>query len=265
MKAISYLFLLFSCCMVLPATAQDDILDKIQPKEPSFVRRGNEAFKDEAFSEAEVYYKKALTHDANSHRGNFNLGDALFEQERFEDAAQQFDLAANLAEDKLSKARAYHNMGNSYTQLGDFEKAVDAYKNALRNNPKDEDTRYNLAYALQKLKQQQQEQQDKDQENKDEEKQDENEENKEDQEKKDQKEDQEKKEDEQKNDQEQQDEKGESEDQQTPKQGEMKEMKMSKEQIDQILEMLRQEEDKLQEKLQKQKVKGKKVRVEKDW
>lgn len=263
MKINAYLLLIFSCILVLPATAQDDLLDKIQPKEPSYVRRGNEAFKDEAFSEAEVFYKKALSHDANSHRGNFNLGDAMFKQKRFEDAAKQFDLAANLAEGKTDKAKAYHNMGNAYTQLGDYGKAVDAYKNALRNNPRDADTRYNLAYALQKLKQQDQQKQDQDQENQDQE-----EENKEEEEKQDQNnEDQEKKEDEKQNEQQNQDEQNEDQqsEQKQSDQGEMKEMKMSKEQIDQILEMLRQEEDKLQEKLQRQKVKGKKVRVEKDW
>ena len=128
-------------------------------KESGDVRRGNSAYKKEKYVDAEVNYRKGLEKNAKSFSGTFNLGNALYRQEKYAEAVEQFQAAAALAgTDKGRIAAAYHNIGNSLLQSGDFAKSIDAYKQALRNNPNDNDTRYNLVYAQQMLKQQQQQQ-----------------------------------------------------------------------------------------------------------
>ncbi len=128
-------------------------------KESGDVRRGNSAYKKEKYVDAEVNYRKGLEKNAKSFSGTFNLGNALYRQEKYSEAVEQFQAAAALAgTDKGRIAAAYHNIGNSLLQSGDFAKSIDAYKQALRNNPNDNDTRYNLVYAQQMLKQQQQQQ-----------------------------------------------------------------------------------------------------------
>lgn len=128
-------------------------------KESGDVRRGNSAYKKEKYVDAEVDYRKGLEKNAKSFSGNFNLGNALYRQEKYAEAIEQFQAAAALAgNDKGRLAASYHNIGNSLLESGEFAKSIDAYKQALRNNPNDNDTRYNLVYAQQMLKQQQQQQ-----------------------------------------------------------------------------------------------------------
>ncbi len=141
---------IFMCTLTSFAVAQ---------KESSDVRRGNSAYNKEKYVDAEVNYRKGLEKNAKSFSGTFNLGNALYRQEKYAEAVEQFQAAAALAgTDKGRIAAAYHNIGNSLLQSGDFAKSIDAYKQALRNNPNDNDTRYNLVYAQQMLKQQQQQQ-----------------------------------------------------------------------------------------------------------
>ena len=141
---------IFMCTLTSFAVAQ---------KESSDVRRGNSAYNKEKYVDAEVNYRKGLEKNANSFSGTFNLGNSLYRQEKYAEAVEQFQAAAALAgTDKGRIAAAYHNIGNSLLQSGDFAKSIDAYKQALRNNSKDNDTRYNLVYAQQMLKQQQQQQ-----------------------------------------------------------------------------------------------------------
>ena len=79
----------------------------------------------------------------------------LSKQEKYEDAVTQFELVTHKESDKNTTARAYHNLGNSLLQAKKYEKSIEAYKMALRNNTKDLDTKYNLAKDTAKKKQRQ--------------------------------------------------------------------------------------------------------------
>merc|ERR1711916_287453 len=95
-------------------------------------------------------------------KGEFNLADALYEQEDYENAAKLFQDLAKKELEPDQKAEVFHNLGNSFLEAEKYQESIEAYKNALRNNPRDMDSKYNLEYARKKLEeQQQQDQQDK--------------------------------------------------------------------------------------------------------
>ncbi len=143
-----------------------------------FLRSGDKSYQDEDFTGAEENYRKAIEKNSTSLKGNFNLGNSIYRQERFEEAVKHYEAAARNATSNVARSNAYHNLGNAFLQNQKLEEAVTAYKNALRNNPKDMDTKYNLSFAQKMLKaQQQQQEQNKDCDNKEEsENQDENQE-----------------------------------------------------------------------------------------
>ena len=227
--------LLVSCLMshVLCLSAQE---------ERSLAREGNKYFDKQKYADAEASFKKALEKKSNFPEAIFNLGDAMYKQGRYDDAAKQFELAAKLLSDTIFKAKAYHNMGNCSLEKKEYEDAVKAYKQALKFNPTDKDTKYNLAYANAKLKDKQQN------------KQDQKKDNKQDQNKKD-----EQNKDKQKQDQQGKDDKGD----QKEKKGTGKEL--TKEQAEKLLQALKEEEQKTQEKMQKKMVKPQDVKLDKDW
>ena len=217
-------------------------------EERSLTREGNKYFDKQKYPDAEASYKKALEKKNNFPEATFNLGDAMYKQGRYDDAAKQFELAAKLFTDSLLKAQSYHNLGNCSMEKKEYEDAVKAYKQALKLNPADKDTKYNLAYANAKLKDKQQNQKN----NKDQNKQ--NKDDKKDQDKKDQ----------DKKDQKDQNGKGDKDKQEDkPKRGTGKEL--TKEQAEKLLEALKAEEQKTQEKMQKKVVKPQDVKIEKDW
>ncbi len=208
----------------------------------SYVNRGNKLYEKEKYVESEIEYRKGIENNKKSFEGHFNLGDALYRQEKYEDAARQFSEAASMSKDKGQIASAYHNMGNSLLQAKQIDKSIEAYKEALRNNPKDDETRYNLAYAkmLRQQQQQQQNQQNQNQEQQDEKQQQQNPQ-------------QQEQPDKQNQDKQQQ--------QQQQQQGQM-----SKENAQQILDALAQDEKDVQEKVKEQQQQAmKRYRVEKDW
>ena len=221
-------------------------------QERKFIKEGNQFFENKKYKEAEKSYQQALKKDKESYKATFNLGDAYYKQQKYEDAAQQFQALTHRATSKDTLSKAYHNLGNALLQSKKYEESINAYKNALKNNPNDEDTRYNLAYAQQQLKQQQQQQQNKDQ-NKD--KKDQNKKEKDDKkDKKDDKKDQNKKDNEdQKKDQKKKNKKQ----QQQPDQ-------ISKEDAQRLLDALQNDEKNVQNKAKKGK-QGIKVKIEKDW
>lgn len=250
-KLIVILFILPLCIF---AQKSDPALEKQARK---YVREGNVLYDAQKYADAEVAYKKALENSPNYETANYNLGNALLQQNRNKEAIAQYEVVTKITKDKFTKGQTFHNIGNSYFKEKDYQNSVNAYKNSLRNNPKDEETRYNLALAQEMLEDQQQ--QDKDEENKDDQNKDE--EQKEDQENKDQNKDEDQEgdqnEDQQNKDQQENDKK---EEQEQPQQGQL-----SPQQIQQLLEAMNNEEKKTQEKMNAKKEKGKKVKQEKDW
>ena len=223
----------------------------------SFLRDGNELYADSSYNEAEMQYRKSLEKDQDYFNASFNLADAVYKQERYEESSALFDALKDNAPTETDLAKVYHNLGNSLVKEQKLDEAIDAYKSSLRINPKDKDTRHNLAITH-KQKQQQE------QENKDENK-DENKENKDEQEQ--DKEGENKEEEKQNKEQEQSQENKEKEEEEEKKESkpEKKKEEMSKETAEKMLEAIQQKEKELQEELQKKKVKGKRVKVLKDW
>ena len=208
-------------------------------QESGDVRRGNKQYNDSNYTEAEVHYRRALDKNQQSFEGYFNLGDALFRQEKYPEALEQYTKAERClnANDKLRKeelqkrlAATYHNMGNALYAQQQYDQAVGAYQQSLRNNPKDNDTRYNLVKAMHQLQQQQQNQQQQQQQDQQ---------------------------------QQQQQQQQEQQQQQQEQQQQQDKQQMDQETAEQILQALEQDEQETQEKLQRQQ--GKKRRVEKEW
>ena len=214
----------------------------------SKIRKGNTAYKDSSYSDAEQLYREALMKDQSSYEASFNMADAIYKQERYSEANSLFKALSEKTDDKIKKSESYHNLGNSLLKEQKLDEAIEAYKNALRNNPKDLDTKHNLAYAM-RMKNQSQEEEKEDQ--KEEEKKEEKEEQKE----------------EEKDKGENQNEKGEQseeEKKEEPKQPQDPN-EMTEEEAQQILDALQQQEKELQEDLQKKKQKGVKLKILKDW
>ncbi len=257
-------------------------------QEKKLIRQGNASYKAKDYDNSELKYRKALEKKATSFDAGFNLGDALFRQKKYDEAAKQFQNLAHSETTKENIAKAYHNLGNSYMVSKDeqqqpkFQEAVDAYKNALRNNPKDDETRYNLAYAqkmLQQQKQQQKQNKDKNkdqnkdknkkdqQKNKDKKDQDKNKQdkNKQDQNKKDQKKQDQKDQDKKNKDKQDKNKQNQPKDQKDQQKQQQKKQQIPKEKAEQMLKALENDEKDLQKKMKMQKVKGQKVKVEKDW
>ena len=199
-----------------------------QKTERDYLRSGNKLYNDSLFIKAEVDYRKALEINPKSTDAMFNLGNSLLMQQKAKEAMEQFESASKVEKDKDKLAQIYHNMGVILQSSKQYPQCIEAYKESLRNNPKDDETRYNLALA-QKLLKDQQQNQDQNQENK----------NQQEQDKKDQQ---------NQNQQQQQQNKDE----------------MSKENAQQLLNAVMQDEKNVQDKVKKQlQIQGKKL--DKDW
>ena len=220
-----------------------------QKAERDYIRKGNRLFNDSVFVDAEVNYRKALEANPKSTVSMYNLGNTLSQQQKFQDAMEQYVSASKIEKDKMKLAHIYHNMGVLFQAGKDYAKAVDAYKMSLRNNPADHETRYNLALA-QKMLKDQQNQQNQDQ-NQDQ--------NKDDQQKQQDKKDQNK-------DKQKDQKQGEKKDQQQPPKSEKKQdNQMSKENAEQLLNSVMQDEKDVQDKVKKQQKVMQGGRLEKDW
>ena len=212
-----------------------------QKPDRDYLRSGNKLYKDSLFVKAEVDYRKALEVNPKSSAAMYNLGNALLMQQKAQEAMEQYQAASRLEKDKAKLAQIYHNMGVILQSSKKLPECIEAYKESLRNNPHDNETRYNLALAQKQLKDQQQNQnQDKQQEQKQDQKQDEQQQNKDQQ-------DQDKKDQQQNNQQQQQN-----------------QNEMSKENAEQLLNAAMQDEKNVQDKVKKQiQIQGKKL--DKDW
>ncbi len=127
------------------------------------VRSGNNSYKNGHFKDAEIDYRKALTKAPESQKATFNLGNSLYKQQNFDEAAAQYQKLIQNGNSDVPKGGSYYNLGNSLLENKKYKESIEAYKMALRQNPKDEDTRYNLSYAMTKLQEQKNQEQEKQQ------------------------------------------------------------------------------------------------------
>jgi Ca-activated chloride channel homolog len=220
------------------------------------IHDGNKKYEEKKYNEAEIDYRKAVGTNENPFVGNYNLGNTYYQQGKYDEAAQQYLNAAgtkSVNQDELAKT--FHNLGNTFVKNKKFEEGVQAYKQALKLNPKDNDTRYNLAYAQAMLNQQQQQQQNNDK----------NQDKNQDKDKKDQqnKQDQKDKQDKEQQQKEQEQKQEQAKEDQQKKEQQPKKDKISKEDAEKILQALNNDEKKTQKKLNvKQPVK---IQIEKEW
>lgn len=241
MKKIIVIF--FICCSFFESKAQQTAYKE--------VKIGNQAYMDSSFQKAELSYRKGIDINNKAAIPQYNLGNTKYAQKDYEAAAQQFETSAELFEGKKDKASAYHNKGNALLEQDKYEAAIAEYKKALKLFPLDMDTKYNLAYAQEKLKKEQEQQQQNQQEENKEDKKDEEKEQKDNKDEKgeDKKDkegkDKEDKEGEQKEDNEKPgDKEGLQDNKQQKKPGEL-----SKEDAEQLLNSINAKEGKLKEKL----------------
>jgi Ca-activated chloride channel family protein len=207
-------------------------------KDVKLLRHGNKLYDQGNYKEAEVDYRKALEINKESDKGKFNLGTAVYQEKNFNEATKIFEDLSGKQLDKSTKAKIFHNYGNSLLESKQYEQSIAAYKNSLLNNPADKDTKYNLEYARSMLKkqQQQQQQQDKNQDKKDQDKKDQNNKDKEQQNK-----------------------------DQNKNQSQDQNKKISKDDAERMLEALKNHEKKTMAKLKKSKANIQPTVIEKDW
>lgn len=226
-RPVAALFLLI---FSLTAVAQTD---------RDYIRRGNRLMRDSVYDKAQVEYQKAIEKDNTNPISHFNLGNALLYQNKAEDAMKEYETAARLEKDKTRLAQIYHNMGVVLQSAKQFDKAVACYRNSLRNDPTNDETRYNYALSLFQLKKNQGGQDNQDQQ-------------------KDDKGQDEKKEQEQQQQKQEQDKKDEQQQQPQPEQ-------MSRENAEQMLNAAMQDEKATQEKIQKTQQKRQQKQLQKQW
>ena len=231
------------------------------------IRQGVKSYEEGDFSEAEVQFRKAEDINHESYEAQFNTGAALYGQEKYEETFKQYEKLVDKAEDPESMASVWHNMGNSLLESQKYKESIEAYKNSLRLNPKDQDSKYNLAYAKQKLQEQQQNQdQNQDQQDKQDQKDQENQ-DQQDQENQDQQDqenqDQQDQEDQDQQDQEDQDQQDQDQQDQQDQQG--KPLEISREDAQRMLDAIQQQEKDVKEKVDQKKAAAAKVKTEKDW
>lgn len=208
------------------------LLSDLQAQEERrFIRQGTEQYNQGNFLESENEYWRALDKNNNSFEARFNVAATLFKQEKFEEAIKQLQALSAQTTDKQQLGQIYHNIGNSYLGLKDIDKGIEAYKTALKNNPLDDETRYNLIAAM-KMKQQQ-DQQDQQQQ-------------------------------EQQQQQQEQEQQQNQQDQQQDQQQQPQQQGISRENAERILQAMEQDEKELQEKMNKKK-EAQPVKIEKNW
>lgn len=245
-RKIISLYIMLSCTLFAAAQTMT---------ESDYIRNGNKLYADSLFEKAEIEYRKALELNPKSVDAMYNLGNALFcqavnSQEKGDEALKQYSAAAKLETDKEKLAQIYHNIGTLLYSAQQYPQSVEAYKESLRNNPCDHETRYNLAKAMHMNKQQQQNQQDQ-------------------QEKHDQQQNQEQQEqqqqEQQNQEQQQQEQQEEQEQESQQQQTQQNDEQISKENAEQILNALMQDEKDIQEKQKKMMQQQQGKTFDKDW
>ena len=204
------------------------------------IRKGNKAFRQQNYVQAEVDYRKATAKNGRNPQAIYNLGCALMAQQKYSSAVVQFENASKLETNTKRKAMAFHNIGVICQKKQLFSEAIEAYKESLRNNPSDNETRYNLELCKRQLKNQKNNNNDKNQQNK-------NDKNKDNKNKEQQKKDQQDDKDKQQNNQQQ------------PKE------QMSKDNAEQLLNAAMQKEKETQDRLKKAMRQSSTRKLERNW
>jgi Ca-activated chloride channel homolog len=255
--------------------------------ERKVIREGVRAYENGAYDQAEVQFRKAESINQESFEAEFNTGAALYGQEKYEETLKQYQKLLEKSDQPETSASIWHNIGNSLLEAQQYGPSIEAYKNSLRKNPGDEDSRYNLAYAKQKLQEQQdqqnQEQQDQqnqdqqdqqnqdkqDQQNQDkqdqqgqdkQDQQDQDKQDQQDQDKQDQQNQDQQNQQNQQNQQDQQNQDQQNQDRQAPVPREI-----SKEDAERMLQAIQQQEKDVKDKVDKKKAAAAKIKTEKDW
>ena len=224
------LLYIIALCAAAPAMAQKSAT--------RYLLHGNRAYRDSTFDKAEVLYLKAQDLDERFAPAHYNAGCAMLMQNKAKEAMESYEEAVKREKDKSRLASIYHNMGWIMQASKQYADAIECYKNALRNNPQDDETRYNLVLCQRLLKNQPQDNQNQDQQ----------------QDKQDQQQ-----------QQQQQDEQNQDQQQQEPQPQEQKENEMSRENAEQMLQAAMQDEKKTQDKMQQQAVQPSRRRLQKQW
>ncbi len=258
----------------LPALAQH----KLDRKTIQLTRQGNKAYEKGDFKTSEEKYQLALTQSADYFKAKYNLANNMFKEKRYKEAAESYQSLLDAAPNKKLRAEVYHNLGNSLLMQKNIDGSIKAYENSLLLNPKDQETRYNLSYAL-KLKQQQkknkknkknqnkknQNKKNQDKKNQDKKNQDKKNQDKKNQDKKNQdKKNQDKKNQDKKNqDKKNQDKKNQDKKNQNSQADNKK--RIGKKETQRLLKAMAEKEKETKAKVDKRKVKVSSVKVEKDW
>lgn len=275
------LFIAFTFFSVLGFSQEKD-KDKALQRSNDYIYNANEKVNDD-FVSAEMEYRKAVSAKPSNASGSYNLGNAYYKSGLYDEALSRHLEAANNASTKAERHKAFHNVGNILMQQEQCKKAIEAFKNALRNDPSDDETRYNLALAKEcanKDGEGDDGEKDQKEDDKEDQKEDENEQDKENKDEGDQNEDQENKDEgddqqDKKDGDDKEDDNGKPKDEKdnNKNEGQPKDQKQQKpqpgklspQQVKNLLEAMNNEEKKVQDKINAKKVKGAKIKTEKDW
>jgi len=269
-----YMIVVCSALQMRSQTKVSKVLEQDAVQAALHLSQGALAIENNEFITGEVAYGKAIAIEENKATGSYNLGNAYYKNSKNEEALSRFVDAAKVATTKPQAHQAFHNLGNALMNQKEYSGAVEAYKNALRNNPSDDQSRYNLALAKDLLEknppQEGEDDQDKDQDNQDkkdqQDKKDDQDKNQ-DQEKdpKDNQNPEDKKGDEQEDKKEPQEPKDPKDEQAKQQQQQPADGQLSPQQVKNLLESMNNQEKKVQDKINAKKQKGVKIKSEKDW
>lgn len=233
------------------------------------LREGDKAYQSSDFSNAELSYRKARQEESTL-QSNYNLGNATYKQERYEEAVEHYLNATRKTDSDLSASDTYYNLGNAYFNAQKVEEAIEAYKQAIRLNPENEQAKYNLTYLkeLLKMQQQQEQQQQQNQDQQNDENQDQENQEQENQEQQEQDQQNDDQENEGEEDQDQNESEQDSTQQQDMQESSFDSTRLEKQTLDsldaaKLLQIIQDEERKVQEKLRK--FNSKRKKPDKDW
>ncbi len=216
--------------------------------EKKYIRAGNREYARDNFQDSEISYRRAMDKNKSSADAVFNTGDALYKQKKYEEAGNHFAESSKMNDEKARQSASFYNLGNSLLMGNKISESIEAYKNSLKLNPDNPEAKYNLAYAQDLLKQQQEKQEQQNQDKDDQQKDQNKNENNEDKNKEDKN---------QNNDQ------GNQQEQQDQQQSGQQEI--SREDAERLLNALANDEKNVQEKVKLEKAAKSKVKTLKNW